>query len=80
MRNVPSTIREQLEEIFDSRVTFDPVERRLYSHDVGVFPRLVRPIIGNTMPAAVVRPHDEEELLELVRVGNSENIPLLIII
>jgi Fe-S oxidoreductase/FAD/FMN-containing dehydrogenase len=77
VRNVPSTIRERLEEIFDTRVTFDPIERRLYSHDVGVFPRLVRPIVGDTMPAAVVRPHSEEELLQLVRLSNAEKIPLV---
>jgi Fe-S oxidoreductase/FAD/FMN-containing dehydrogenase len=77
MRDLSNTLREQLKDIFDTRVTFDPVERRLYSHDIGVFPRLVRPVVGNTMPAAVVRPHDEEGLLELVRLGNAERIPLV---
>jgi Fe-S oxidoreductase/FAD/FMN-containing dehydrogenase len=77
MRVAPSALREQLEDIFDTRVTFDPVERRLYGHDIGVFPRLVRPVVGNTMPAAVVRPHSDEELQELVRLSSAQRIPLV---
>jgi len=63
--------------IFQDRVTFDLVERRLYSHDVGVFPQLVRPVVGNTLPAAVVRPHSEAELVGLARLANAEKIPLV---
>lgn len=56
------TLKGDLKGIFDQRVTFDPIERRLYSHDIRVFPKSVRPLVGNTMPAAVVQPQSEDEL------------------
>jgi Fe-S oxidoreductase/FAD/FMN-containing dehydrogenase len=77
MRELSDAIKGQLREIFGSRVTFDPIERRLYSHDVGEFPKLVQPLIGNTMPAGVVRPHTEQELERLVRLANDNEIPLV---
>jgi Fe-S oxidoreductase/FAD/FMN-containing dehydrogenase len=77
MRELSSTLKGHLKDTFEDRITFDPVERILYSHDVGVFPKLVRPLVGNTMPAAVVRPRSEAELLDLVRAANAENTPLV---
>jgi Fe-S oxidoreductase/FAD/FMN-containing dehydrogenase len=77
MRELSSTLKGQLTDTFEDRVTFDLMERLLYSHDVGVFPKLVRPVVGNTMPAAVVRPRNEAELLDLVRVANAEGMPLV---
>ena len=71
LRELSNTLKGSLKGIFDHRVTFDPLDRRLYSHDIGVFPKLVRPLVGNTMPAAVAQPHSEDELLELVRLGRS---------
>jgi FAD/FMN-containing dehydrogenase len=65
-----------LEEKFKTRVTFDPVERMLYGHDISAIPALVRPLIGNTTPDAVVQPQDEKELIELVRWAVSNNMPL----
>jgi Fe-S oxidoreductase/FAD/FMN-containing dehydrogenase len=66
-----------LKDVFDHRVTFDRLERSVYSHDLGTFPTLVRPLLGNTMPAAVVQPQDEEELLELLRLANAQEVPLV---
>ncbi len=77
MRELSDEIKGRLREIFGPRVTFDPIERRLYSHDVGEFPKLVLPLIGDTMPAGVVRPHTEGELQELVRLANDNAIPLV---
>ena len=31
--------RSDLETLFGPRVTFDPTERMLYGHDIGVIPR-----------------------------------------
>jgi hypothetical protein len=61
LRELSNTLKGGLKGILDQRVTFDPIERRLYSHDIGVFPKLVRPLVGNTMLAAVVQPHSEDE-------------------
>jgi FAD/FMN-containing dehydrogenase len=63
-------------EKFTTRVTVDPIERMLYGHDLATIPALVRPLIGNTTPDAVVQPQDEEELIDIMRWAVSNNIPL----
>ncbi|NJD51677.1 MAG: FAD-binding oxidoreductase [Candidatus Methanoperedens sp.] len=65
-----------LEEKFKNRMTFDPVERMLYGHDIAAIPALVKPLIGNTTPDAVVQPQNEDELIELVKWAVSNNVPL----
>jgi Fe-S oxidoreductase/FAD/FMN-containing dehydrogenase len=57
-----------------SRVNYDPVERKLYGHDVGAMPGLVKPILGNTTPDAVVQPRTEEELSQILQWANKYNI------
>jgi Fe-S oxidoreductase/FAD/FMN-containing dehydrogenase len=59
-----------------ARVNFDRVERKLYGHDVGAMPSLVKPLIGNPLPDAVVQPQSENELVELVRWANQHHVPL----
>jgi Fe-S oxidoreductase/FAD/FMN-containing dehydrogenase len=65
-----------LMEKFQSRVSFDKTERRLYGHDIAAFPSLIKPLLGNTTPDAVVQPEAEEELVELVRWARENSIPL----
>ena len=52
------------------------MERKLYGHDIAAVPALVRPLIGRTLPDAVVQPETEEELVELVRWTAKLGIPL----
>ena len=61
--------RSYLEKMFGDRVTFDKIERKLYGHDIAAMPSLIKPLVGNTMPDAVVQPASEEELVELVTLG-----------
>ena len=61
---------------FGNRVTFEKTERILYGHDIAVIPNLVKPVIGNTTPAAVIQPETEEELVEIVKWAYQEGIPL----
>jgi len=71
--------REQKELLtgqFNSRVSFRRTERKLYGHDIASIPRLLKPIIGNTVPDAVVQPETEEELLDLVKWAGEQRIPL----
>ena len=71
--------REQtafLEDRFGKRVNFDRLERKLYSHDIASIPSLVRPLIGNTIPRAVVLIDSEAELVDLVKWANKHKIPL----
>ncbi|MGV8058357.1 MAG: FAD-binding and (Fe-S)-binding domain-containing protein [Smithellaceae bacterium] len=61
---------------FRNRVNFDEMERRLYSHDVGAIPSLIKPLLGDSLPDAVVQPQNEEELTDLVAWANTNNISL----
>ncbi|MDD5711511.1 MAG: FAD-binding and (Fe-S)-binding domain-containing protein [Smithellaceae bacterium] len=65
-----------LENKFGARVTFSLRERKLYGHDIGAMPGLIKPLIGKTIPEAVVRPENEEELVTLVRYAKDNRIPL----
>ncbi len=77
MRQLNSAQRDHLHSLFANRVSFDPIERRLYSHDVGVIPALMKPLVGDTTPAAVVQPQSEAELIDLVQFARREHIPLV---
>lgn len=68
--------RTYLEGKFGQRVTFDEVELRFYGHDIAAIPSLLKPLIGSTIPDAVVQPETEEELVELVRWAGKNGVPL----
>jgi FAD/FMN-containing dehydrogenase len=61
---------------FGNRATFDKTERMLYGHDIAAMPNLVKPLVGNTTPDAVVQPQNEEELVEVVRWAYEQGIPI----
>ncbi len=65
-----------LESKFGSRVSFRLTERRLYGHDIGAMPSLIKPLIGDVTPDAVAQPESEAELVELVKWAVKHNIPL----
>ena len=67
----------ELREIFHNRCTTDPMECRIYGHDVGVLPPMVRPLIGRAQAAAVVQPKDEEEVVRLVRWAVRHRVPIV---
>jgi len=68
--------RSYLEEKFGSRVSLRKTERKLYGHDIAAMPSLIKPLIGNTVPEAVIQPETEEELVELVGWARKNNVPL----
>jgi Fe-S oxidoreductase/FAD/FMN-containing dehydrogenase len=68
--------KKHLGQQFQDRVRFDQTERLMYSHDIAAMPSLVKPLIGKTIPDAVVQPQNEEELAALMRWAYRENIPL----
>jgi Fe-S oxidoreductase/FAD/FMN-containing dehydrogenase len=76
MNKLSSKNRVYLEEKFGARVSLDRVERKLYGHDIAVFPSLVKPLIGKTIPQAVVQPENEQELIDLVKWARANGIPL----
>lgn len=77
MYELQPQLQDQLLEKFGRFATFDRFERRFYQSDVGVMPSLVAPLIGNVMPAAVVKPTTEENVVELVHFAREHGIPLV---
>lgn len=76
MRLTSAQVRE-LRCLFGDRVTFDGTERTLYSHDIAAIPKMVKPLIGNTVPDAVVQPESEEELVSLAAWSRRHRVPLV---
>ena len=69
--------QQWLEEKLGARANFRPTERVLYGHDIAVMPGLFKPLVGKTVPDAVVQPDNEDELKELVAWATRRNIPLV---
>jgi Fe-S oxidoreductase/FAD/FMN-containing dehydrogenase len=76
MSKINNTQKKYLEAKYGNRVNFQRLEMKLYGHDIASMPALVRPLIGETIPDAVVQPQSEEELSALVRWANANTIPL----
>jgi len=76
MKSLHEKHRTYLQEKFGNRVSFHRTERKLYGHDIAALPRLVRPLLGNTIPDSVVQPVDEKELVSLVQWARENDIPL----
>ncbi len=76
MSKINAVQKRYLEQTFGNRVNFNPTERKLYGHDIAAIPTLIKPLIGNTIPDAVVQPQTETELAELVKWANNNKLPL----
>ena len=77
MRTLSPALQTDLETMLDpTRVRFDRRERKMYSHDVGEMPPLIKPLLGKTMPAGVVQPESEEELVALIKWAQKHKVPL----
>ena len=76
MGKIGADQRTYLENKYGSRVSFRRTERKLYGHDIAAMPGLIKPLIGDTTPDAVVQPKTEEELIELIRWAVKQNVPL----
>ena len=77
MANVSKKDRVWLEEKFGARANFRLTERRLYGHDIAAIPKLVKPLIGKTIPHVVVQPQTEKELQDLVHWAAKRRIPVV---
>ena len=77
MRTLSAGQAKGLQAKLGQRVNLDPIERQLYSHDLGVIPGLVKPLVGNTLPHAIVQPADEAEVVSLVQWATAEGVPLV---
>lgn len=77
MTTLTTAQQAQLQEMFGHWVSFDHEERRIYSHDVGAIPKLIKPVIGKATAAAVVQPASEEELVQLVHWASRNKVHLV---
>jgi Fe-S oxidoreductase/FAD/FMN-containing dehydrogenase len=69
--------QDRLQKIFGDDATFDRVERKLYSHDVGSVPRLIKPFMPGGLAGGVVRPRDEATLVQLVELAREAGLTLV---
>ncbi len=69
-------LQKELVDIFGTRVTFNKIERKLYSHDIAAMPTIIKPFIGNAIAEVVVQPQSEEELVKLVNLAASYKVAL----
>ncbi len=76
MAGLSKTQQKALAAMFGERVTFDKTERKLYGHDIAAMPSMVKPIIGDTTPDAVVQPASEAQVADLLKWANANEIPL----
>lgn len=61
--------RRELEQLLGSRVSFDRLERKLYSHDIGVMPDFIKPFTGAGLAGAVVQPENETEIVRVLEIA-----------
>ncbi|MHB0977023.1 MAG: FAD-binding and (Fe-S)-binding domain-containing protein [Candidatus Aquicultorales bacterium] len=71
------SLKNDLVSVFGPRVSFDRLERKLYSHDIGVVPRVVKPFTGMGIAGAVVQPIGEDEVTKLAAISNAYGVPLV---
>lgn len=78
MSVVNAQIESELLRIFgDNRVRTDRIECKLYSYDVGAMPGYVKPFLPVGLAGAVVRPENEQQIVELVKLANSKGLKLV---
>lgn len=68
--------KSQLKEMFGDWVRFDE-ERIYYDHDIGTIPKLLRPAVGRTVPAAVVKAQSEEDVSRLLKWAYENSVPVV---
>ncbi|GAV25718.1 hypothetical protein ciss_16510 [Carboxydothermus islandicus] len=75
-RSFSQAEQAELQRKFGARVNFNYNERILYDHDVGALPSLIKPLVGDTTPAGIVQPENEEELIWLFKWARNKKVPL----
>jgi Fe-S oxidoreductase/FAD/FMN-containing dehydrogenase len=76
MEKLVDDVREELKQRFGNRVSFDELERKIYAHDMGAMPSMVKPLVGNPVPEGIVQPLNEEELQYLIKTARAESVGL----
>jgi glycolate oxidase len=66
----------QLADLPRDRITTDNIERTLYSRDLAPVPSIMTRPFFRTLPDAVVRPGDAEQVADVLRYATRERIPV----
>lgn len=77
MSSISKKAAGELLRAFGERVSFDETERRLYGHDIGSIPGMIKPFTGRNVPDAVVQPETQEELARLARWAVADGVALV---
>lgn len=67
---------ERIKELFGDRASDDALRRFVYGHDMGALPDTIGRFIDN-VPALVVQPVSEDEVVALVNAARAAGIPLV---
>lgn len=73
----PSVVSRLTEIVGEDRISTLRRERTLYSVDIGAMPKLVSPFVPAGRAGAVVRPANEAQLIEIVKLANKEKIEIV---
>ncbi|HEY3375272.1 MAG TPA: FAD-binding and (Fe-S)-binding domain-containing protein [Candidatus Aquicultor sp.] len=76
MSNKLEGVRGELESLFGPWVSFDRIERKLYSHDIGVLPGLIKPLTGTGIAGAVVQPGEETDIIKLIEIAERAGVTI----
>ncbi|MFC1919402.1 FAD-binding oxidoreductase [Chloroflexota bacterium] len=76
MVKLNTKLKSHLQNSFGSRISLNKTECKLYGHDIAAIPNLIKPLVGDTTPEAVVQPEAEGELVELVKWAVEKGIPI----
>lgn len=76
VRELNKQQKEELRQLFGNWVNFGD-ERKYYDHDIGAMPSLVKPFLGRTEPAAVVKALSEEDVVKLLKWASKHEVPVV---
>lgn len=77
MSVVNEKVTSRLQQIFGDRMKVDLIERKMYSFDIGALPSLIKSVVPAGIAGAVVRPLQEAEIVQLVRLSKQEKLQLV---
>ncbi len=78
MPAVSPRIAQSFEDVCGAnRVRTDQRERKMYSFDIGAMPSLIKPFVPAGIAGAVVRPKDETQVADIMRIARKENLELV---
>ncbi|HHY26009.1 MAG TPA: FAD-binding oxidoreductase [Desulfitobacterium dehalogenans] len=74
--NLTTGQMNKIQGLLGDRARFDKIERLVYSHDMGIMPEQIRSLI-RCIPDAVVQPINVDEIIEIVKMAQTEKIPIV---